>query len=356
MIGYLGVLFCFDTKRAVAVFTMICAAATQHISYRVYSCLMIALGIGYGAESSWLIVLVTLLTGAVVYLVFVRRIREPDERFFQDKANIAVGGIVIMANIVLHFLVEMEVTFESAPRLFVLFSCYNLICCLLTLMIEHGLFRNRVLVNDKELLERLISQQEEKYRSAKDSMEMINIKCHDIKHQLSRLAADRETIQEMESLISIYDANLKTGNETLDICLMEKKLLCEKNSISFDCIVDGACISFMKPADIFSLFGNAMDNAMEASCKIPDTKKRIISLAVKAHLGMAVIHLENNFVGDLVFDDDLPKTTKGDDVYHGFGVRSIRMVAEKYKGNMSVLVRGHVFNLNITIPIPPEDA
>lgn len=74
-----------------------------------------------------------------------------------------------------------------------------------------------------------------------------------MKHQISRMTSttDPDAIQELERIINIYDASLKTGNETLDVCLMEKKLLCEQNHIKFDCMINGQSLSFMQPADIF---------------------------------------------------------------------------------------------------------
>ena len=175
-----------------------------------------------------------------------------------------------------------------------------------------------------------------------------------MKHQISRLtsAGSQNVVQELEQIISIYDANLKTGNEILDICLMEKQLQCEKNHIKFDCIANGACLDFMVSSDIFSLFGNALENAIEASCNLPNEAQRIISLNVTTQLGMVVIHIENNYAGELVFSDGLPATTKTDHNYHGFGVRSIQMIAEKYKGNIAVLAQDGIFNLNITLPMP----
>ena len=108
----------------------------------------------------------------------------------------------------------------------------------------------------------------------------------------------------------------------------------------------------MPAADVFSLFGNALDNAIEACTKIQNAEKRIISLTVRRQLGMAVIHVENNFEGNLTFANGLPQTTKSDKNYHGFGMQSIRMIADKYKGTVAILNQDGVFNLNITIPIP----
>ncbi len=354
-LGFGGVCFCFECKPSSALFSMICAYATQHIAYRVYASLLALLGLDYTAAAATVIILgVTLLVYIAMYYAFVQRLKLHPERTIDNKSNLVVGGILILFTIVLQFIIEVYLTSRSHPTLFVLFSAYNLICCVFTLMIEQGLFRNSVLANDKALLEHLLHMQEEQYHISKANMDIINIKCHDMKHQISRMTrtTDPEAIRELERIINIYDASLKTGNEILDVCLMEKKLLCERNNIKFDYIINGESLAFMQPSDIFSLFGNAMENAIEALCKIANEEERIIFMNVKTQLGMVVIHVENYYQGELDFADGLPRTTKGDEYYHGFGVRSIQMVAEKYKGHVAVLTHDGIFNLNVTIPIP----
>ena len=66
---------------------------------------------------------------------------------------------------------------------------------------------------------------------------------------------------------------------------------------------------------------------------------------------MVSAHFENYYAGELDFDDGLPLTTKSDKRYHGFGMKSIKMLAEKYGGYVSVKAEDGVFNLNILLPI-----
>lgn len=355
VIGFNGVRFCFDTQYASTMFSMVCGFAAQHLTFRCYSSVLVLLKMNYSSPNSWIvIVIISLLVYGLVYWFFARRIRLHGEQYFNNNMNLVMGAILVLFTIFIHFLLEDYINIESTPIIYILVSSYDAICCLMTLMIEHGLFRNRVLANDKELLEHLLHQQKEQFRISKDNIDMINIKCHDMKHQISQLTAanNQDVVQELEQIISIYDSNLKTGNEILDVCLMEKQLQCEKNHIKFNCIANGASLDFMVPSDIFALFGNALENAVEASCNIANEENRIISLNVTTQLGMVVIHIENNYEGQMVFNDGLPSTTKGDHNYHGFGMRSIQMIAEKYKGNVAILARDGIFNLNITLPIP----
>jgi hypothetical protein len=357
LIGYGSIQLCMRCEKSEAMFCMTCALATQHLSYVLYDDVLALSGWAYDSVQAVAIIsAVMLLVYLAAYYLFVRKMKQHPELSFQNRENLIVGGLLILFTIVIKFIMEPYLSARSMTKLYVLVSIYDIVCCVLALMLERGLFRNQALTDEKNFLTQLVHMQEEQYRTSKANVEMVNIKCHDMKHQISHITSttDPDAIRELEQIISVYDSSLQTGNEILDVCLMEKKLLCEKNSIKLDCIANGQCLSFMQPSDLFSLFGNALDNAMEAVCKLDDVEKRIIFVSVKEELGMAIIHVENNYTGELIMADGIPRTSKDDEFYHGYGVKSIRMVVEKYDGNMALLPQNGIFNLNITIPVPEE--
>lgn len=357
LIGYGSIQLCMRCEKSEAMFCMTCALATQHLSYVLYDDVLALSGWAYDSVQAVAIIsAVMLLVYLAAYYLFVRKMKQHPELSFQNRENLIVGGLLILFTIVIKFIMEPYLSARSMTKLYVLVSIYDIVCCVLALMLERGLFRNQALTDEKNFLTQLVHMQEEQYRTSKANVEMVNIKCHDMKHQISHITCttDPDAIRELEQIISVYDSSLQTGNEILDVCLMEKKLLCEKNSIKLDCIANGQCLSFMQPSDLFSLFGNALDNAMEAVCKLDDVEKRIIFVSVKEELGMAIIHVENNYTGELIMADGIPRTSKDDEFYHGYGVKSIRMVVEKYDGNMALLPQNGIFNLNITIPVPEE--
>lgn len=357
LIGYGSIQLCMRCEKSEAMFCMTCALATQHLSYVLYDDVLALSGWAYDSVQAVAIIsAVMLLVYLAAYYLFVRKMKQHPELSFQNRENLIVGGLLILFTIVIKFIMEPYLSARSMTKLYVLVSIYDIVCCVLALMLERGLFRNQALTDEKNFLTQLVHMQEEQYRTSKANVEMVNIKCHDMKHQISHITSttDPDAIRGLEQIISVYDSSLQTGNEILDVCLMEKKLLCEKNSIKLDCIANGQCLSFMQPSDLFSLFGNALDNAMEAVCKLDDVEKRIIFVSVKEELGMAIIHVENNYTGELIMADGIPRTSKDDEFYHGYGVKSIRMVVEKYDGNMALLPQNGIFNLNITIPVPEE--
>ena len=82
---------------------------------------------------------------------------------------------------------------------------------------------------------------------------------------------------------------------------------------------------------------------------------RVISLDVHTTGKLLSVHLENYFSGAIRFAGGLPETTKSDKRFHGFGMKSVRMIAEKYGGNVTVRTDGGLFLLDILVPVPARD-
>lgn len=186
----------------------------------------------------------------------------------------------------------------------------------------------------------------------------VDIMGHDLSYHLANgetvtlrgsLTKAAEQLPE-ESLVRIYDSKVKTGNDALDTILSEKRLLCEREGTRLTCIADGAALSGLSPADLYSLFGNLLDNAIEAVRRLDGAERRTISLVVSRRGDMAVIHEENYFDGDVRFEGGLPVSTKGDPLNHGFGTRSMSQIVERYGGSMSMRAQGDRFGVTIVLP------
>ena len=234
---------------------------------------------------------------------------------------------------------------------------FDLFCSILLLLIQFGMFEWSELEKENKIMEQILHIEKEQHKMSKENIELINRKCHDLKHQISALRhmnninEQEENIKELENAIMIYNTKMKTGNEALDIILAEKKLYCEKYNIKFSCIADGSKLDFMKPADVYSLFGNALDNAIESVCKVEDNKKRIISLNISSRGNCLVIHMYNYFEELLSYKEGLPVTTKENKDYHGYGIKSMRYITEKYGGTISIKDNNNIFKINLLFPL-----
>ena len=198
------------------------------------------------------------------------------------------------------------------------------------------------------ILHQLWRQDRAQFESVKANMDVINMKCHDLKHILDKIEG-KLTGAEAASLreaIQFYDANIKTGNEVLDVVLCEKAMTCQKSGISFSCMADGGRLDFLTPVQTYSLFGNIIDNAVEAVKPLP-LEERVISLSCREEGDVLVIEESNYFSGGLKLDHGLPATSKGDSSRHGFGTKSIQYIAAQHGGTMDIRVADNMFFLTI---------
>ena len=116
-------------------------------------------------------------------------------------------------------------------------------------------------------------------------------------------------------------------------------------------MVDGKLLDFMHVTDICTIFGNALDNAIENTVLIADPEKRLIHVTVSSQKSFVLISFSNYFEGELnLNDDNLPGTTKLDNVNHGYGLKSIKYAAEKYMGTMGIKTQDNWFELKLLIP------
>lgn len=229
---------------------------------------------------------------------------------------------------------------------------FSALSCAVTLVLLAKTISERDLKHEVEYLQHAVRQAERQYEVSKDTIDMINIKCHDIKYKLGALLAAggdvaSDAVKDLQSSISIYDTRVNTGNDILDVILTEKSLYCEQNGINFSCMADGSKLSFMSDGDLYCLFGNIVDNALEAVNKVPERERRVINLVVKEKGGILTVQEENYFTGELKFEGGLPRTTKDNAAYHGFGTRSISMIVGKYGGAMTLSAKDGVFSLSI---------
>lgn len=230
--------------------------------------------------------------------------------------------------------------------------------CVTILYLQHELFRKSAIRQELDMLNHLWVQQRDQYDLAKENIALINQKCHDLKHQIQAMRVmfsderREEYFKEMEQSVRIYEVLAKTGNEVLDTVLTEKSLYCEANGIQAHCVADGSLLSFMDPVDLYTIFGNALDNAIESVRDSEDREKRIIDVLVYAEKQMLVIQIINPVSGALRFDSEgLPMSTKVNDGYHGFGLKSIRHTVKRYGGFLTVKVENGCFYLQILLPV-----
>lgn len=177
---------------------------------------------------------------------------------------------------------------------------------------------------------------------------------HDLKNHLlvmesrQNTAETRQMAETLRSQIADYEDYVHTGNEFLDIILKDKAAKAREKQIDFSALVDFKGMDFIEPLDISTIFSNALDNAMEASERLPEDQ-RLVTVKAERVRDMLIITVENN---TLPGTRPAEGTTKKDRFVHGFGIPNIKKAVEKYDGQCSFHQGDGTYLLKILIPIP----
>lgn len=208
-------------------------------------------------------------------------------------------------------------------------------------------------------MDSMLKSQYNQYRNYQESIDLINMKYHDLKHQIAGLRAETdidkrtEWLDAMEDDIRGFESVTNTGNKVLDTIIAGKIMHGQKYDIKFTCVIDGKLLEFMHVTDICTIFGNAIDNAIENVVMIKDIEKRIIHVTVSAKNKFVLIQFQNYC--EVKPNEDkrgvrLFESSKADKRNHGFGLKSIKYTVDKYDGTMKAGMNKDWFELTILIP------
>lgn len=359
----------YDESWMNIIFCGVAAYAAQHVAYSLYSLIMAVTKIDGGAASSiyteggsgsWnfftalIYAECYMFVYAISWYLFGRTLVGNGEIYIENMALMLVASVIIVIAIVINaFVVYYEG--DGRDALLIVSNLYGMLSCMLALMLQFSLKKRKKLEGELSVVGQLWQKDKEHYQLAKETIRMINIKCHDLKHQIRAVRigqTDESALIELENSVEIYDSVVKTGNDALDVLLTEKSLYCERHSIRLTCMADGKLLSFMSPAEIYSLFGNALDNAVEHVCGYEDKAKRFIRLTVRGVGDVLAVHIENYFDGEIKLGSNgLPLTTKPDKDNHGYGMISMKIICEKYGGEIFAKASKNLYMLDMVIPL-----
>lgn len=341
---------CFKCNFWTALFGGNAGYCVQHVCWRTYYIFRrLCLENAHAALCVLSLALIILLILGLLY--FVTRKLHIDKIIVENKLLFATSFLLVGLIIVLDlFSVQALKTNSRSIEYFVLL--FSLISAVLIFVLQFSFVTIKRTTLERDALKGIMEQAKEQYAFEKSIIDMVNVKFHDLKHQLSYASeSEKQKLNEEASAIAeAYDSNFQTGNVALDVILTRKNFTCKQKDIELTCYVAKDGMSFMSETDVYSLFGNILDNAIEATEKIAEKEKRVISLSIEQRDNFVFIHAENYYQGKIHFEDGIPQTTKGDTNFHGFGMKSIRLLIQRYNGSMRINTFEDRFLLDILFP------
>ena len=220
------------------------------------------------------------------------------------------------------------------------------------LYFQSELFKKSAMEKEMSELNLLYERQRQQYQVARQNVQIINKRCHELKLQIAALrqmsgAASappdpelKAHIDEAEKAAQLYDASRNTGNEVLDVVLTEKSLLCESRRIQLNAVTDGSCLSFFEASDLYALFANMLDHAIESAVKVPEPERRCIDLLVCTRQSFVVVN---------VISPDRPAES-ADTRAAQYAVKVTNRIVQKYKGTLTTESQNGFFAVKIIFP------
>lgn len=346
-----------DARAAVKIAT--CSYAVQHLASNFDELVRLAfVFLPAGIASSWVFdelvrIAIFVVAYAAFWFLFIRRYDVTQAVVGSDAALAALVTSVLLITVGMSAYAYIMLL---DPLAHLVARAVSILTCLMILLVFGELSRNQRLEDEVSFLTRLGELRAEHYEALRDTIETTNIRYHDLKHQLLRLRGSMEkdaslaAIDEMAETIEGYADVAKTGNASLDAVLTQKSFACRRSGIRFTHMVDAHCLDGVSDYDIYSLFGNALDNAIEAVERVEDPERRVVKLTALVEGAFSSIHVTNYY--DSLREDGHGglATTKDDAASHGYGMRSMRAIVEGLDGAMGFSADDGLFDLHLVFP------
>lgn len=350
------VTICYDVDFWGAIYCTTAGYCVQHISARIDTLVDEFLIPDFEYLPTLIISLIIAAACFIPYYFLVKKTIEKSSQLkIENKWQLTIAVIVNSFSIVLNTLglsysstIICYSDYAKIGEAMLALTCvFSITVAFLALMLSLSMRSNKFLSEEKAVLKQLLSEKRRRYEQEKENIQMINVKCHDLKHQVESLKGRiyDEEIEEISKAVDFYDSSVNTGNDALDVVFSQKSIYCKQNGIRFTCMVDGKSLSFVPQHELYALFLNALDNAIVGVKKLPE-EKRVISVTSVVKDKFVNIRVENYYEGEINLENGLPVTSK-DAKNHGYGIKSMQMIAERHAGKVEASVGKETFILDI---------
>lgn len=235
-----------------------------------------------------------------------------------------------------------ELFFSIFELVFFLFMLYQSVR-----VSRRGQKRTQMMVSDA-----LLKKERQQFEQLKQNMESMKAQVHDMKYVLRAMKAkgtDADLEAKISTMVDTYEQNFNTGDAALDVILSDAEKNMRLKKIRFECFTEDCNLSFMENYDLYSFLGNAFDNAVEYLLGVEEPK-RFVSFKLEKHGGFLFFEVSNYYEGKGDVSVGM-KSSKDDASMHGYGIKNMQRIVNKYDGEFSLRAEGGLFSVSALIPV-----
>lgn len=373
IMNFIFMFFSYEIKGTTALFHSVIATISMCLSELVIVGIVSNLATNYYKSDTYLKNLIFLtLTSKPLYFLFLFTIshglvKTPKNQGKTNAREIILFSIIPLVSFWVALTFSSICYYAKLPDDINRMITISSILLLLSNIIIYGIYAHSTEKN-REFTELQLQLQKENdavsyYKMLLSQNEAQNVLIHDIKKHLQAIALLNQQ-NEPEKVASYIDnlvssSDLQTGarmsdNEFFNAILCRYKRYCTEHQISFHTDIRSSTVNFMAENDLTALFCNLLDNAIESAIKQTDSLIEL-HVAFKSEANLTVITMINSCrINPFRKSDGKLPSTKKDSVRHGFGLKSINRIIERYHGHMELYYdeEERLFHTIITLKKP----
>ncbi|HIU63671.1 MAG TPA: GHKL domain-containing protein [Candidatus Avacidaminococcus intestinavium] len=268
--------------------------------------------------------------------------------------------VMVLFSIIAFSLNYVGDTFTSNIKLFYIYASVLLFSASISLfyLLEKNILLD--MYDEKSsIMGKLLSLQRSHYTKLDLSQRELQSLRHDMKKHLQclyTLCADHHYQAVHEYIKALCDRNtvlkgmIHSGNLVIDAILNNILATVEKRDIDLKYSIIIPPALNIEDVDLCIVFGNLVDNAVEACEQITDPlQKKFITLNVSIKKDYLFIDITNSFNGKVKKYNNNYLSIKKDEPYPGIGLSNTKKIVQKYNGEIAITNTHHTFNVSIIL-------
>ena len=319
-------------------------ASCETVGYIILNLLLMILGItdiplimqeGLAATFSNVLVI-------FIYYLLIARVWKNEKNLHYTPSQYITHGVIAVYTVVnIAVIVYLSPEREQYNMQYLLLL--NMLCIVFAdmyfLYFIKCIARNHQLEEEKNLLEQQAKMQYAHYKDENEKYQQSLKILHDVKKHLKMINSlwengeqkqAQDYTQQISEMLAPLVPEQYTDQPILNILLLDKKRQAERAQIDFQVDIGAIELSFMESIDVTTIFGNLLDNAIEAASKV--NGQRYVSIKISSFNDFIVASIENTMLDRNIHSNSRPETVK--DGNHGYGLLNVENVLEKYSGNI----------------------
>lgn len=232
------------------------------------------------------------------------------------------------------------------------------LCIGMPILMLVAISNNRLKTQNAMYEQQLLAQAEHYEKQAKASYEIKKFK-HDFKNLCIGLealliqrnySAAKKMLQDIRNATAalLLNTPYNTGSEIVDALLADKQASASQYNTT---IQFNGCLpkNYLSPQELCIVFGNTIDNALEACQRINQAEPKTISIHCNSCGGVLTLSIQNPIAAPVLIRDNHIATTKNDKTLHGFGLPSLYSVIKKYDGDVKLEATSETFTIYLEL-------